>query len=265
VPLDPVDITDADAVDRSLGRLAETAPDRPKLLFHLAALTDTRSDDPAPFEAVNVRGTRNVLAAAHKAGFRLVHISTDYVFAADTARAPFGEEDRPRNEPPGAYAASKYRAENWVLAHGAPSWSTVVRIAFPYGGAGNRPGLAEKLIGLFETSRRDGKGARLFDDQTICPSYIPDVVRGLSSLAAAADWNHPVLHLVGEPTTPWEFGGLVRRLFGFEDVPLEASSVGGTGYAGRLDLTSARTRTALRWRPTAHAEALREMRDRMKP
>jgi dTDP-4-dehydrorhamnose reductase len=262
VSLPPVDITDAAAVVQALETVSKAAGGRPVVVIHLAALTDTKGEDPEPFERVNVRGTENVLRAASKVGARFIHISTDYVFAGESREGAFAESDRPAVPPPGPYAASKFRAENLVLDAALPG-TAVARIAFPYGGVGNRPGLEEKMIRRFEAARLSKTPVELFRDQTICPSYIPDVVKGLLLLVGrmAGEEGAPrVVHLVGDPVTPLDFGREVSRCFDFKDVALKAASVRGTPYAANLRLSSKETRRALSWIPTSHKAALAEIR-----
>lgn len=83
---------------------------RPEVVIHAAAYTDVRGaeGERARCWAVNVGGTRAVVAAAREAGARLVYVSTDYVFYGD--RGGYREDDTPgpvRN----TYALSKLAAE----------------------------------------------------------------------------------------------------------------------------------------------------------
>jgi dTDP-4-dehydrorhamnose reductase len=259
--LPAVDITDSAAVEEAFQAIGRLRRDRPLVFFHLAALTDTRDGREDMMERVNVTGTENVFRAALAAGAAFIHISTDYVFSAESrVGAPYTEDDRPSSPPSQPYAGSKFRAENFILDADAPR-TAVVRIAFPYGGREPRPGLAEKLADRFEAARRDKSAVRLFEDQSICPSYIPDVARGLKAVADRLAGGGParrVYHLTGPRTTPLEFGRWVREAFGYADVPVEPSSVAGTGYATNLWLSNALTSQALSWAPTPHREALRE-------
>ena len=257
--LAPLDITDAGQITRALGRVAEAFPDRPIVVFHLAALTDTSSGDVARFEKVNVEGTDHVLSACRSVGARMIHISTDYVFEGETKTGSYTELDRPTATPNTAYAVSKYRAENLVLDGSSASESAVARIAFPYGLPGPRAGLAEKYLAKMTELRQSKQPMRLFSDQRICPSYIPDIARGLKQIAErmlGGALQQRVFHLVGEPTTPLEFGTAIQRLFELFEVTLQSSSVEGTRYAANLALSTLETQQALGWRPTALDEAL---------
>lgn len=249
-------MTDAAAVGKALERSKASA------VIHLAGLTDTKGVDHAVFERVNVQGTLNVMGAAQKMGLGFVFTSTDYVFTLEK-EGPFSEDQRPLSPPPGAYAASKFQAERWVLDNGNPK-ALVARIAFPYGASARRTGLSDKMVGWFKAAREKKTKVPLFSDQHVTPSYIPDVVKGLMLLAAraAAGSQQRTFHLVGAATTPLEFGLLVRKIFGFEDVAVEEASVKGTVYAADLRLSTAATEAALSWRHRSHEEALRAMEER---
>lgn len=82
--------------------------------------------------AINATGPANLAAACAAAGARLVHISTDYVFAGD-ATAPYAE-DAPMN-PRAPTAAPRRRAgEKAVRDSGADA--LILRTAYLYGRGG---------------------------------------------------------------------------------------------------------------------------------
>jgi dTDP-4-dehydrorhamnose reductase len=103
-----VDIADADAVDAAFDDLA------PTLCVHCAAIADVDRCEAEPelAEAVNVRGTANVAAAAARHGARMILISSDYVFDG-RAEASYLEDAEPN--PLQVYGASKRAAELAVL------------------------------------------------------------------------------------------------------------------------------------------------------
>lgn len=65
--------------------LATVRSERPDVIVHAAAFTDVNLAETKRAEcwAVNVEGTRNIVAAANDVGAILFHISTDYVFSGD--------------------------------------------------------------------------------------------------------------------------------------------------------------------------------------
>lgn len=115
-----LDITDADAVSDYVVRAG------PRLIVHAAAFTDVAGAETARAHcwAVNVTGTRHLLAAARRVGAGFVQVSTDYVFYGD--RGNYAETDTPgpvRNY----YALTKLVAEEAALAYDR---SLVLRTSF---------------------------------------------------------------------------------------------------------------------------------------
>ena len=106
--LHKVDITDASAVDAAFDALA------PGLCVHCAAIADVDRCEAEPelAEAVNVRGTVNVAAAAACHSTRMILISSDYVFDG-RAEAPYAEDAEPN--PLQVYGTNKRAAELVVL------------------------------------------------------------------------------------------------------------------------------------------------------
>ncbi len=99
-----VDVADAGAVDAAFDELA------PTLCVHCAAIADVNRCEAEPelAEAVNVRGTANVAAAAARHSAKFVLISSDYVFDG-RAEAPYAEDSVPN--PLQVYGATKRAAE----------------------------------------------------------------------------------------------------------------------------------------------------------
>ena len=158
----------AEADETAAGDLADLPSLRGALqgadaLVHLAAVTHARRAQ--AYEAVNVAGTRSLLAAARASDVsRLVHVST-------RAIDPSG----------GAYSRSKAEAEHVVRESGVPF--TIVRLPELYG-AGGREG-ADGVIARI----RAGRPVPLVGDGSheICPIALDDAVAALvSALAAGA-------------------------------------------------------------------------------
>ena len=80
------------------------------------ANVDTAEADEAGAYAVNAEGPAALAGACGQVGARLVHVSTDYVFAGDAA-APYDEKTRPA--PRTAYGRTKAAGEQAVLTSGA--------------------------------------------------------------------------------------------------------------------------------------------------
>ena len=165
------DITDASVAERII--------ERDDVVINCAAYTDVdgaESDEPAAY-AVNATGPEHLARACARAGARLVHISTDYVFSgfADGSPPRPYEPDDPA-EPLNVYGRSKRAGELAVLA--ASPEATVVRTAWVYTGAGGKDFVA--------VMRRLAAGAGtvdVVDDQTGSPTYAPDLAEALLEVA----------------------------------------------------------------------------------
>ncbi|MFI1660254.1 dTDP-4-dehydrorhamnose reductase [Streptomyces sp. NPDC020472] len=153
---------------------------------------------------VNGDGARNIAAACARIGARLLHVSTDYVFAGDSD-APYAEDDpaAPRT----AYGRTKLVGERAVLEL-LPDTGTVVRTAWLYGSGGAHfVATIARLVHARENGHRtDPIG--VVDDQFGQPTWTGDVAAGLAELL-----DRPpvpgVLHATNSGETTWH--GLARE------------------------------------------------------
>jgi len=120
-----LDITDAVAVDQAVRGH--------NVVINCAAYTavDAAEEDEHTAFAINATGPANLAAACARHGARLVHISTDYVFAGN-ATEPYAEDATP--QPASAYGRTKAAGEQAVRESGADA--VVVRTAWLYGRGG---------------------------------------------------------------------------------------------------------------------------------
>lgn len=166
-----LDITDEDAVR------AEVCEHRPDVVVNCAAWTAVDDAESQESEAlrVNGAGAASVAAACAAAGARLLHLSTDYVFAGDAA-APYAETDRPA--PRTAYGRTKLAGERAVLRlHSRGAY--VARTAWLYGAHG--PNFVSTMIRL----EREQPALDVVIDQRGQPTWTADVAGQLIGLAAA--------------------------------------------------------------------------------
>jgi dTDP-4-dehydrorhamnose reductase len=211
-----LDVRDGPAV------LAAVRAARPDVVVHTAY----RMDDPS----VNVDGTRAVAAAAVAAGARLVHVSSDLVFAGTGSRA-LTEDDEPG--PVTAYGVSKLAAER-----ACPSAALVVRTSLLYGG--------ERLSTHEQAAIEAADGARemtFFTDEVRCPIAVGDLAAAILELATA-DVAGP-LHVAGaDPLTRLEFARLVVAHHGRDPRALRGGP-GGPDRPKHVVLDSSRAQAML--------------------
>lgn len=184
LPSAELDITNAPAIRSALERL------RPDAVINAAALSSVEASDTAPdrARAVNATAPGHIAAICEQLGMPLIHISTDYVFGAETLR-PWRESDPA--SPLNSYGRLKVEGERSVLAAG--SRVCVARVAWLFGD-GN-----DFIANLL---RSGADTVRVAYDQIGSPIPIFLLAERLLALAArmnAGEAVPRVLHLAGSP------------------------------------------------------------------
>lgn len=167
------DITDAAAVDGLDLRPGD-------VLINCAAYTavDAAEADAERAHAVNAAGPGQLAAACARAGARLIHISTDYVFDGDFGgHSPHPYETGDATRPLSVYGKTKLAGEHAVLA-GATD-ALVVRTAWVYTGAAG----GSDFAAVMRDRAAAGATVEVVDDQIGSPTYVGDLVDALLDLA----------------------------------------------------------------------------------
>ncbi len=162
------------------------------------AVDDAETAEATAF-AVNAVGPANLARAAHRAGARMLHMSTDYVFSG-AATSPYAE-DAPL-APRSAYGRTKAAGE-WAVRAECPD-SLVVRTAWLYGPGG--PNFVKTVARLAQQHDT----LTVVDDQRGQPTTTLDLARFLRDVL---DAGVPAgcYHGTSEGDTTWF--GLTRELF----------------------------------------------------
>jgi dTDP-4-dehydrorhamnose reductase len=191
-----LDVTNASATADAV------AAARPGVVVNCAAWTAVDDAEAAEDRAmaVNRDGPANLAAACAAAGSRLVHVSTDYVFAGDAAR-PYAEDDLPA--PRTAYGRTKLAGERAVLDR-LPEAGYVLRTAWLYGAHG--PNFVRTMIRL-EAQR---PAVDVVDDQKGQPTWTADVAGQIIALVEAGA-RPGIYHATSAGQTTWY--GLAREVF----------------------------------------------------
>ncbi len=193
-----LDITDARAVGEAVAGH--------DVVVNAAAWTDVdgAETNEAAATAVNGAGVANVAEACRRAGARLLHISTDYVFPGD-ASTPVPEDAA--TAPINAYGRSKLVGERAVLDR-LPDRGYVVRTAWLYGERGRN--FVTTMLALAD--QRDT--IDVVDDQHGQPTWSFALARQLVALGAAARAGGTpagIYHGTSGGSTTWY--GLARAVF----------------------------------------------------
>ena len=133
-----LDIADVDAV------LALVRAERPQVIINCAAHTNVDACETQWDAAyrINAIGPRNLAIAAAEVDAKLIHVSTDYVFAGNGTR-PYTEFDEPG--PVSAYGKTKLEGERFVKAFTRKYF--IFRTAWLYGDGKN---FAKTMLRLAE-------------------------------------------------------------------------------------------------------------------
>lgn len=168
------------------------------VVINCAAYTnvDGAESDEATAYAVNAAGPEHLARACARAGARLIHVSTDFVFSG--SRGADGAEPRPyepsdETDARGVYALSKLAGERAALAVlPEASECVVVRTAWVYTG-----GTGKDFVAVMRRLAAGDGPVNVVDDQVGSPTYVGDLAAAL--LQVADDLvPGPVLHAANE-------------------------------------------------------------------
>jgi len=221
-------------------------------VFHLAAIADVKDvfEDPHYSEAINVRGTINLLEAARKSKLkRVIYGSTTWVYSEVTEQ--YVDEQTPLRPPAHLYTATKiaseYYCQSYSKLYNVPV--TILRYGIPYGprardGAVVPIFVQKALRGEPLTIAGDGSQFRKF-------VYVEDLAEG-NVLALKTVAQNKIYNLDGtEKVTIKQIAETVQKVVGnvkIEYVPARPGDFGGKEVASQL------AKNELGWEPKVSFE-----------
>lgn len=222
------------------------------VVFHLAAVADVKAvfEEPHYSEAINTRGTLNVLEAARRAKVdKVVYGSTTWVYSE--AEEDAVDETTPLHAPTHLYTATKMASEYYCLAYNRiyNLRTTILRYGIPYGprardGAVIPIFVQKALQGESLTIAGDGSQFRKF-------VYVEDLAEGnVLGLKPVADGK--IYNLDGEEKiTIRQIAETIQRILGGVEITyVEARP----GDFGGKDVSSERAKRELGWEPAVSFE-----------
>jgi UDP-glucose 4-epimerase len=221
-------------------------------VMHLAAVADVAHvlKEPLYAEAINVRGTINVLEAMRRTGIhRLIYGSTIWVY--EGVAAEFVDEDTPLHPPSHLYTATKMASELYCRSYGDLYGleTTILRYGIPYGPRARSAGVVASFVkkalkGEPLTIAGDGSQYRRF-------VYVEDLAQG-NVASLRSDARNRVYNLDGnERLTILQIAEAVRRVVGMVDLQFVPTRKGD--IAGK-QVSSRRAAEELRWAPATRFE-----------
>jgi dTDP-4-dehydrorhamnose reductase len=192
-----LDITDAELTSEVVGSA------KPDVVLHCAAYTavDKAEEEDELAHRVNADGTRNVAAAAAKAGAIMIYPSTDYVFDG-AQRTPYVETD-PTN-PLSVYGLTKLEGER--AAQEANPKTYVLRTSWLYSQTGKS--FVTTILKLI--AERDE--LTVVADEISSPTYARDFARAIQRLLELRP-EFGVYHAACGGETSWrDYAALIAKL-----------------------------------------------------
>jgi dTDP-4-dehydrorhamnose reductase len=192
-----LDISDVEAV------MSICKKEQPDVIINCAAYTNVDGcevNEDLAYKA-NAIGPRNLAIAATEVGAKLIHVSTDYVFAGDATK-PYTEFDTPN--PVSAYGRTKLAGENFVKQFGTKYF--ILRTAWLYGDGKN---FVKTMLNLSEKYDE----VSVVKDQLGTPTSTKELAKAIHFLLGTE--NYGVFHGTCEGDTNWaDFTEEIFRIAG---------------------------------------------------
>ena len=179
--------------------MARFAPDIVVNAAAYTAVDRAESDQDAAWRA-NHAGPARLAELCARAGVRLLHISTDYVFDG-CKPAPYVEADA--TGPTGVYGASKLAGERAV--HDTLPDSIILRTAWVYAAGG------KNFLLTMLNAARSNDDLRVVADQVGCPTLASDLARAILQIVIHPRWRGGIYHAAGSGAVSWH--GFAEAIF----------------------------------------------------
>jgi len=222
----------------------------PRFVINAAAYTDVDGCERNREKAweVNVGGVENIASLCSELGCKVIHISTDYIFAGTAG--PYSEGDLP--SPCNFYGETKWEGEK-VLER-FPLDYAIVRTSALYGlcKRGKR-----KFFDLLLDRLSRGEEVYGFVDQFTTPTYVEDLVEGIKRVVD----KEGIFHISGgEFLSRFDFARRVAVAFGYDPSLIRPEESTRAGLIAPRPLKGGlkidRAKNALGYRPHSVEEAL---------
>lgn len=178
-------------IANSVAVMSMIEKEKPDVIINCAAFTNVDGCEvecDAAYRA-NAIGPRNLAIASNNFGCKLVHISTDYVFAGDGVR-PYTEFDLPN--PKSAYGRTKLAGEEFVKQFANKYF--ILRTAWLYGDGKN---FVKTMVNLSKTHDE----VSVVNDQKGSPTTASELAKMIKFLVPTYEYG--LYHATCEGDTNW--------------------------------------------------------------
>ena len=188
----------------------------PLLVIHTAGLTSVEKCENNPDLAfqVNVGLSSIVAHATKRLGIKLVHISTDHLFAGNKSMVSEEEPSQASN----VYGQTKFLAEKAVLNVNPDA--LVIRTNFYGWGTSYRKSFSDHII----QSLRNSQILFLFSDVYFTPIFVDNLIQTVHDLLDKK--ANGIFHIVSDDRkSKYDFGVLIAEKFGLDKSLIQKSTL----------------------------------------
>lgn len=182
----------------------------PDYIINCAAYTavDAAEENEQTARAINAQAVKILADAALQAGARMIHISTDYVFAG-THFTPYTEDDLP--DPQSVYGLTKLEGEQ-LLRETLPEQSVIMRTAWLYSPFGKN--FVKTMLRL----AREKDHVNVVCDQIGTPTCALTLGIAILAVIDCPQWHPGIFNLTDQGVASWyDLAEATMRLAGVTD------------------------------------------------
>lgn len=198
------DKPDIDVTDEGL-LLKKISAIRPDVIINTVAYNDvdaceTNENSATLARQLNVELVANLARAAVEIDARLIHFSSDYVFAGD-AEQGYAEDDEPA--PQSVYAETKRDGETELISlTGKGLRWYLVRTSKLFGPKGTSPAAKPSFFEIMLRLAKKGEAVKIVSDERGSFTYTKDLAAAVISLIEE-ECPYGIYHLVNEGEASW--------------------------------------------------------------
>lgn len=212
-----LDITDRRAVEAFMRQGAFSH------VVNCAAYTavDRAEEEKLRCAEVNIDGISNIARLADELNYKILHISTDYVFDGTNNR-PYTESDKPA--PLSVYGSTKRKGETALL--GLAPQSIIIRTGWLYSAFGRN--FVKTILGRADKA----DSLRVVFDQVGTPTYAADLAAAIVEIITRHPWKSGIYNYANEGVASWyDFATAILCLAGMPDKAAQITPILSADYS----------------------------------
>ncbi len=183
---------------------------------------DRAEEEKRQCAAANIDAVSNLGLLADELGFKIIHISTDYVFDGKTYR-PYREIDKP--EPLSVFGVTKRKGETALL--GLAPESMIIRPGWLYS---PYPG---NFVTTILNLASSGAPMRIVADRIGSPTYSADLADAITDIILSGHWSPGIFNYAGEGAASWyDMAVATLEYAGMSDLAAKIVPVSSADYHG---------------------------------